>query len=244
MKTVAIVQARLGSTRLPGKVLADIGGRTTLERVLDRIHRCSRVDEIIVATSLLDRDDAVAAEAKRLGVKVYQGSEDDVLERFRGAARAMDATVCIRFTADCPLIDPGVSDGIIEAFFADPALDYVSNKIPQSFPRGLDTEVFSRAVLEIAADEAVEEYERVHVTPYFYRNPDRFRVLGIVSEVNRADWRWTLDTPDDLEFIRAIYSRLSDKPDFTWLDVVSIIDREPALAGINAHVQQKSIEQG
>lgn len=245
MKTVAIVQARVGSTRLPGKVLQDLAGRTVLERVIERVRRFTLIDDLIVATSVQRADDAIVAECDRLSVATFRGSESDVLNRYLGAARVTDASVCVRLTADCPLLDATVSDSIISVFLeADGAADYVSNKIPQSFPRGLDTEVFSLEALRRAAREAREHYERVHVTAYMYRHPEIFNLISVTSDVDRADWRWTIDTPEDLEFVREIYRRLGSSGDFGWLDVVALIESEPSLMWINSHVVQKEVHQG
>jgi spore coat polysaccharide biosynthesis protein SpsF len=162
-----------------------------------------------------------------------------------GAAEETDADVCVRLTADCPLLDPGVSDSIISVFVeADGSADYVSNKIPQSFPRGLDTEVFSRDALERAAREARERYERVHVTPYIYRHPEAFTLISVTSGVDRADWRWTIDTAEDLEFVREIYGRLEGLDDFTWEDVVALVEEEKSLMWINSGVRQKELYDG
>ncbi len=245
MRTVAIIQARVGSTRLPGKVLLDVCGKTVLGRVVERVSRMTRVRELVVATSSLEDDEAIAAECRRLGVPCFRGSEDDVLDRFRGAAQTLGAEQCVRITADCPLIDPGVSDDIIDQFDrADPPVDYASNKIPQSFPRGLDTEVFTREALERTARWAKKPYHRTHVTAYMYQTPDLFTLLSVVSEVDRAGWRWTIDTPEDLAFVRGIYEQMDGKPDFTWLDVVKLIEDNPSLADVNRHVAQKGIEEG
>ncbi len=245
MRTVAIIQARLGSTRLPGKVLLDLGGKTVLGRVVERVGRMKTVKDLVVATSSLESDDAIEAECRRLGVPCFRGSEEDVLDRFRGAADTMEAEQCVRITADCPLIDPGVSDDIVAQFeAADPPVDYASNKIPQSFPRGLDTEVFSRYALDLAVKWAKKPYHRTHVTAYMYQTPEIFTMLSVVSDVDRASWRWTLDTPEDLTFIRAVYEALEGKPDFDWLDVVALVEADPMLAAINAHVVQKEIEEG
>ena len=148
-------------------------------------------------------------------------------------------------TADCPLLDPGVSDSIISVFVeANGTVDYASNKIPQSFPRGLDTEVFSREALERAAREARERYERVHVTPYMYRHPEIFTLLSVTSDVDRADWRWTIDTAEDLEFVREIYSRLEGREDFSWQDSSRCVEEQKSLMWINAGVRQKEIYDG
>jgi spore coat polysaccharide biosynthesis protein SpsF len=245
MRTVAIIQARVGSTRLPGKVLLDLCGKTVLGRVVERTSRMTRIKDLVVATSNLETDDAVEDECRRLGVACFRGSEDDVLDRFRGAAQALGAEQCVRITADCPLIDPQVSDDIVAQFeAADPPVDYASNKIPQSFPRGLDTEVFTREALERSAKWAKKPYHRTHVTAYMYQTPELFTVLSVVSDVDRADWRWTIDTPEDLAFVRSVYERFERRSDFTWLDVVKLIENEPSLADLNRHVVQKEIEQG
>ncbi len=245
MRNIAIIQARVGSTRFHGKVLLDLCGKTVLGRVVERVGRMKQVKELIVATSSLESDDAIEEECRRLGVACFRGSEDDVLDRFKGAADTMGAEECTRITADCPLIDPGVSDDIIEKFeAADPPVDYASNKIPQSFPRGLDTEVFTREALERSARWAKKPYHRTHVTAYMYQTPEIFTLLSVTSDVDRADWRWTIDTPEDLAFVRSVYERLGTKPNFDWLDVVKLIQDNPELAKINAHVVQKAVEQG
>jgi spore coat polysaccharide biosynthesis protein SpsF len=223
----------------------ELAGETVLQRVVERVRRFTLVDEVIVATSALRADDAVAAECARIGVEKFRGSESNVLERFAGAARATDADVCVRLTADCPLLDPGVSDSIISVFHeADGAADYASNKIPQSFPRGLDTEVFSRDALDRAAREAREPYERAHVTPYIYRHPECFSLISVTSDVDRAEWRWTIDTAEDLEFVREIYRRLGGVIDFSWHAVIALLEEEPSLMWINAGVQQRDIDEG
>lgn len=245
MRTVAIIQAHMGSSRLPGKVMLDLGGRPVLRRVVDRARRIAGVDEVVVACAALPQDDVLEAACREWGVAVHRGSDDDVLERFRGAARAHGADACVRITSDCPLLDPGVSGDIVRRFHqAQPDVDYASNKIPQSFPRGLDTEVFTRAALERAAAEATEGYERAHVTIHLYEHPERYRLLSVTSDTDRADWRWTLDTADDLAFLRDVYARLGPDDDFAWTDVVALLRREPALMDINRHVVQKDARQG
>lgn len=245
MMTVAIIQARMGSSRLPGKVLMDLGGRTMLERIVRRVRRCKRVDQVAVATSVSPLDDRIVTKCEQIAVPVFRGSELDVLDRFMGAARAFQADVCIRITADCPLIDPEVTDYIIDRFWqANPAVDYASNKIPQSYPRGLDTEVFTLSALERAWQRASRPYERAHVTVYIYEHPEQFKLLSITSDVDRADWRWTVDTIEDLKFVREIYDRLGPDDQFSWRDVLSLLDREPALRKINSHVRQKPAREG
>jgi spore coat polysaccharide biosynthesis protein SpsF len=234
----------MGSSRLPGKVLMDLAGQTVLERVARRIQCCKYVDEVVVATSILPVDDDIAATCRQIDVPVFRGSESDVLDRFLKAAYAHRADICVRITADCPLIDPGVSDEIIRCFGqANPPVDYASNKIPQSYPRGLDTEVFTLAATERAWQNASLPYEREHVTIYIYEHPDQFKLLSITSDVDRADWRWTLDTLEDLKFIRQIYARLGSATRFSWRDIIALLEQEPTLRNINQHIAQKPVHE-
>lgn len=245
MKTVAIVQAHMGSSRLPGKVLLDVEGAPVLHRVVARVRRCCRVNQVVVATSTRPLDVPLVSFCEKMDVPVFRGSESDVLDRFLGAARAFEAEVCVRITSDCPLIDPGVSDDIIRRFeAAGSAIDYASNKIPQSFPRGLDTEVFTREALERTWHEATQPYERAHVTIHMYEHPQSFRLLSIVSDVDRSDWRWTVDTSEDLEFVRQVYRRMGGGDLFAWTDVLALLKQEPELRRINAHIRQKDVRAG
>ena len=243
MRRVAIIQARMGSTRLPGKVLADIGGRTMLGRVVARARRASTLDEVVVATSTLPEDEAVAREAARLGAPVFRGSEQDVLDRYHEAAREFRADVVVRITSDCPLIEPEVVDRV-GAEFARAAADYASNNMPQTYPRGLDVEVVTADALARAWREAREPYQRVHVTPYIYQHPELFRLLPVVAGRDYSGHRWTVDTPEDLAFVRAVYERLGDSDLVSWRDVLALLEREPELAGLNRHVRQKALEEG
>jgi spore coat polysaccharide biosynthesis protein SpsF len=245
MRTVAIIQARLGSSRLPGKVLMDLGGQSVLQRVVSRACRCPHLHEVVVATSTAAQDDAIVAACRTLGVCCFRGNEQDVLDRYLCAAEAYRAEVCVRITSDCPLLDPEVSGHVIECFLgADPVVDYASNKIPQSYPRGLDTEVFSIDALRRAHRLATQAYERTHVTIFMYEHPRDFKLLSVVSDTNRADWRWTVDTQEDLEFIRTVYARLDSTGQFGWRDVVALLEREPQLREINGHIVQKAAREG
>lgn len=243
MSTVAVVQARVGSTRLPGKVLRDLGGATVLARVVRRVRRARRLDAVVVATTERSADDPLVAECEGLGVDVFRGSEDDVLARFCGAARAAGAEVVVRITADCPLIDPGVIDQVVAAFVAA-APDYASNTLVRTFPRGLDVEVMTRASLERAAREATEAYQRVHVTPYLYQHPELFRLLPVTGEVDASHLRWTVDTAEDLALVRALYARLDNDDAFDWRRALRVVEDAPELADLNRGVQQKRLEEG
>jgi spore coat polysaccharide biosynthesis protein SpsF len=240
MRVVAIVQARMGSTRLPGKVLMDAGGETVLSRVIARLSRAKRIDEIVIATTKLSADDAIVKEARRKKIESFRGSEQDVLDRYCQAAAVYCADIVVRITADCPLIDSSVVDDVIEACLTNQA-DLACNELPRSFPRGLDTEVFTTAALLRADEIAKQPYQREHVTPVFYERQDMFHLFSVSAERDYSQHRWTLDTAEDLELIRAIYSHFDNKNDFGWRDSIALMERLPYLATINAHVVQKPV---
>lgn len=241
MNTVAIVQARMGSSRLPGKVLMDIEGRTMLERVLERTSRAATLNGVVVATTTEASDDPVAALAARRGWHIFRGSQDDVLGRYVEAARRFDADVIVRVTSDCPLIDPDVLDAVVRAR-ADRRADYCSNALARrTFPRGLDVESVTRAALERAHVEASAPHEREHVTPYVYGHPDRFVLTGVESSEDESRHRWTVDTPEDLALVRAVYREFGPDGPRTWRDVLPLLVARPDLAALNAHVVQKPL---
>lgn len=238
-RVVTVVQARMGSTRLPGKVLADLAGRPMLERQLERLARASACESIVVATTNLADDDAVASLAGDLGYAVTRGSPDDVLARYVQAANEHAADIVVRVTADCPLIDPGVLDRVVHALLEDRKLDYASNTLVRTFPRGLDTEVLTRTALERAHREATDAVDREHVTRYIWRHPDRFRLTSIVDEQDHSDLRWTVDTPLDLQVIREIFDDLyPDHPRFGYAMALEHARAHPALHARNADVEQ------
>lgn len=244
MKVVAIIQARMGSNRLPGKVLADVAGRPMLERVIRRVERAEWVDEVVVATSTKAGDDEVVTACEYWGVNYWRGSEQDVLSRFYAAARAYGAEVVVRITADCPLIDPDVIDRVVGAFMVG-AVDYASTALERRYPRGLDAEVMSMAGLGRVWAEAKADYERVHVTPYFYQHPELFSLLAVTKEgADLSEWRWTVDTAEDLAFIRAVYEHFEGEDDMGWEAVVDLLKAKPELRQINAHIEQKGLHEG
>ena len=238
-----MVQARMGSTRLPGKVLLDLEGASVLARVVTRMRRARTVDEIVVATTTTAADESIVAECERLKVSVFRGDEHDVLDRYYRAAKSSQATVVVRVTSDCPLIEPEIADLTVRRFLAEHP-DFASNTLIRTYPRGLDTEVFSRQALETAWREASVSYQREHVTPFIFENPQRFRLVNVQAQSDHSDLRWTLDTQADLDFVRAIYRRLGGTDDFGWRDVLAILDREPELLKINQHVRQKALQEG
>ncbi len=235
MKTIAIIQARLGSTRLPGKVLLDIAGHTMLWHVVNRVRRAKEINEVVVATSALAQDDAIETFCRQEGIAVYRGSEGDVLDRFYRAALAFHADRVVRITADCPLIDPSVIDDVV-VFFRESGADYVSNAIRPTYPDGLDAEVFTFAALETAWREAKKDSEREHVTPYV-RLSGKFRVLNYENpkDLSEKKYRWTVDEPRDLEFIRLVYQKLSNQSTFLLDDVLTLLEVDPTMAKLNAN---------
>ena len=242
MRVVAIVQARTGSTRLPRKVLADLAGAPVLERVLTRLGRCRRLDEVVVATTDLPGDDVLAELCRARGWPCSRGSEQDVLDRYYQAATAHDAEAVVRITSDCPLIEPAVVDRVVDEFLQrQPQLSYASNVIPRrTYPRGLDTEVFTFAALERAWREDKREAYREHVTPYIYNNPELFSVHCVEHEEDLSHLRWTVDTAEDMELVRRIYEALGGD-DFTWDEVRALLDRHPRWSEINRHMEQKKV---
>ena len=205
MRVVALVQARTGSSRLPGKVLMDLHGRPMLAQLLSRLRTAQRIDEVVVATSDLPADDAVAELAEAEGVRVFRGDERDVLSRMLGAARVAEADVVVRITGDCPLIDPAVVDQVVSELGDH---DLASNAIQRTFPRGLDTEVLTRDALERIAQLATSPESREHVTWFAYRErPDLFKLRTVESGegTTYAGLDWSVDTVEDLERVRRLW---------------------------------------
>jgi spore coat polysaccharide biosynthesis protein SpsF len=238
--TVAVVQARTGSTRLPGKVMLPLLGEPVLTHVMRRAARARTLDEVVVATTSLPDDDAIVALAEREAWPVVRGSETDLLERYLAAARVHDAEVIVRITSDCPLIDPDVIGATVSAFQAAD-VDYASNTLePRTYPRGLDVEVIARAALERAAREDTDPASREHATPYIYRHPELFRLLRVPSDEDHADQRWSLDTPEDYLLIGRIYDAIG-RDDFTWREALAVVEANPSWASINRDVVQKVV---
>ena len=229
MSVVAVIQARLGSTRLPGKVLADLAGAPLLQRVIERVRRARRVDQVVVATTVRPEDAAVAALAEALGMRCTRGSETDVLARYLDAARQWPAERIVRITADCPLLDPAVVDDVIAAS-DDPAYDYVANINPPTFPDGLDVEVVRHDALVRAGAEATLRSEREHVTLHIRHHPERYRIRNVIQAPDRSSLRWTVDDPADLAFARAVYAALGTG-EWGQREVVDLLARTPGLAG-------------
>ncbi len=206
---LAILQARMMSSRLPGKVMAPVLGEPMIGRQVERLRRSSRIDELMVATSDDASDDPLAAYCEVLGLEVFRGSLDDVLDRYRAAmAQRPQATAVVRLTADCPLADPELVDQVIDHHH-EVGADYTSNTLgTRTYPHGLDAEVIRAGVLAEAAAHAEDPYEREHVTPYIYRRPETYRLAGVARHESLANLRWTVDLPSDLAFVRDVYAKL------------------------------------
>jgi spore coat polysaccharide biosynthesis protein SpsF len=256
---VAIIQARMGSTRLPGKVLLDIAGEPMLERVVARTSRAGTVDQVIVATTIDSSDDPVAAWCEANDVFCTRGSQTDVLDRYYQAALPAKADVVVRITGDCPVIDPALIDECVETLLKK-SLDFTCNRLPppftRTYPIGLDTEVCTYPALEQAWNEATEPFHREHVMPYLYEgvvlkvvrdhclegvSRRNFKVAQLHHTPDYGQMRWTVDTSEDLEFIRRVYARFDGKDDFSWKDVLTLVQSEPELAAINASVRHKTL---
>jgi spore coat polysaccharide biosynthesis protein SpsF len=243
VKVVAIIQARMGSTRLPGKVLTDIGGKTMLARVVRRTQQASLLNHVLVATTVKPADEAIVNECAQLNVPIFRGSEEDVLDRYYQAAQAHHADAIVRITSDCPLIDPRVLDRVVDAFLnAHP--DYASNTLERTYPRGLDTEVIASDALEHAWHQATERYQRVHVTPFLYENPSLFHLLSVTGSEERSNYRWTVDTLEDLSFVKQVYNRFDNDDTVGWRDILALLNEDPNLAKLNRSVLHKALRDG
>lgn len=243
MKTLLIVQARMTSTRLPGKVLLPLAGEPMLTRLVQRLRRAQRADGIVIATTTNATDDPIVALCEELGVPCHRGSEHDVLSRYANAACLNGADVVVRITSDCPLIDPALVDQVI-AVYEEGDSDYVSNMLPPTWPYGMAVEVFSAAALQQAHAEATQPAEREHVTPFIYWHPERYRLRNLASPVDLSQHRWTVDTPEDYELVRRLFEALiPTRPNFTQADVLAVLDHHPDWVAINQHIQQKPATQ-
>jgi spore coat polysaccharide biosynthesis protein SpsF len=236
---LAVLQARMSSRRLPGKVLKPILGRPMLGRHLDRLRRCEMIDRIVVATSMDESDDPIAAFCDAEGIDCHRGSLDDVLGRFEDAVNHRDPIDhVVRLTADCPLADPEVIDGVIRMHLSG-RYDFSANTIRPTFPDGLDVEVMTRDTLRLAASEASSPYDREHVTAFIYSRPDRFKLGSFENSVDQRHMRWTVDTQDDFRMVEAVYQELLPIKDaFVSADVLALLERRPDLASINSPAAQ------
>lgn len=267
---IAIIQARMGSSRLPGKVLLDLEGKPMLIRVVERTRLSESIDGVVVATTSEPADDPIANLCRQCGIDFFRGDMYDVLDRYYQTARQFGAQTIVRITADCPLIDPQVVDRTVDAFFGKTTsndyllsvekhqivsfnfqtgtpFDFAANRLPppfgRTYPIGLDTEVCTFAALKTAWTEAQEKHQREHVMPFFYDNLERFRVLLVNHEKDFGSLRWTVDTPEDLEAVRRIFAAFPGQDDFSWLEVLNLFEQHPELGMINAQIKAKNYRQ-
>jgi spore coat polysaccharide biosynthesis protein SpsF len=241
-KVVIITQARMTSTRLPGKVAIEVLDKTLLEHHLERLNRSKLKTCVVVATTTNEVDDKIVDVCTAAGASVFRGSEDDVLSRYYSAACEYEADIIVRVTSDCPLIDPEISDLTIASFLdALPDIDYVSNcRLKQTYPRGMDTEVFGFTALETAHNEATKPLDREHVTPFIWRQPHRFRLGNTENGIDLSGHRWTVDTPEDLDLItRLLKACYPVNPDFNLADCLEVLRENPEWSLINEKIEQK-----
>jgi spore coat polysaccharide biosynthesis protein SpsF len=259
-RVVAIIQGRMSSSRLPGKILTDIAGQPMLQRVFMRTSRAASVSQTLFATTTDPSDDPVAEYCDFSGIPFMRGDLYDVLDRYYQAAKSAKADVVVRITADCPVIDPELIDNVVNTLLED-EYDFVCNRLPppwsRTYPIGLDVEACTFKVLAKAWKEAKEPQHREHAMPYFYEgvqlsavsrqrsegtSPRGYNIALLHHTTDFGDYRWTVDTPEDLEFMREVYSRFDGRDDFTWKEVLDLIHDNPALAKINANVQHKTLK--
>lgn len=239
-RVVAVVQARLGSTRLPRKVLSSLGGSTVLGWVVGRLERAERLHEIVIATTWLAEDDPIEQWCLEHGVTLVRGHPTDLLSRYVLAAQVSEADVVVRVTSDCPLIDPGLVDNVVDRLMAH-RVDYCSNTLePRTFPRGLDAEAFTVAALVRSDREDLDPGTREHVTPHMKSAPGYSR-FAVTSVADRSDIRWTIDTTDDLRAVRALVEDFGGEDTFSWQEALARWDAHPEWNAINAHVEQKQV---
>jgi spore coat polysaccharide biosynthesis protein SpsF len=246
MKTIALIQARMSSSRLPGKVLQDIAGQPMLMRVIRRAQQARSVDSVAVITSTQGEDDAIERLCQENGIACFRGSLDDVLDRYYQAAIYYQADFVVRLTADCPLLDPIIIDKVVQTFHQG-TFDYVSNALECTYPDGLDTEIFRFGALERAWNEARLKSEREHVTAYIYNHPELFQLGSVRQEPDLSSWRWTVDTSRDLEFVRAIYNFFK-REEFGMDEILKLLKAYPEVAQLNCGQQrnegyQKSLQE-
>lgn len=240
-KVALIVQARMASTRLPGKILKEVLGKPLLSYLIERLRRVRLAETLVLATTTHSREQPIVDLCEKEKVSCFRGSEEDVLARYEEAAKFCGASSVVRITSDCPLIDPELIDQVIDYYQSHP-VDYVSNTLVPSYPRGMDVEVFSFKALQEAAHEATSLYDREHVTPFIYHHPDRFRLANVSYPQNESSHRWTLDTIEDFELIEKLIENLyPTHPEFTLSDLLKLSARHPEWSLINAHIKQKNV---
>jgi len=241
MKIVAIIQARMGSTRLPGKVMMKINGQPMLWHVINRLSCSKLINKIVVATTKSSGDKIIADFCSKNGIDCFRGSQENVLDRYYKAALKYKAETIVRITADCPLIDPDITDKVIRGYLNHSYFAGASNVVKRTYPRGLDTEVFAFKVFKQAWEKAKSRDHREHVTKYIYEHPDKYKIFSIEDKQDNSSLRWTVDENRDLLFLRKVYARLqSGNNIFKTPQVIRLLERDPLLFDINRNVKQKA----
>lgn len=248
-KVVATIEARMSSSRLPGKVLKKIGKFPSLELQVKRIRKSIFIDEIVIATTKNKADDSIVNFCKKINCKVFRGSENDVMERILHAAQSEYADIQVQITGDCPLIDSKIIDDLVRLILSNQDLDFVSNEIERSFPIGLDCRVFKVSALERANQLCKDLIHRVHGSTFMYKGEGKklFKSKNISAprKLNLPNWRWTLDTKDDLKFFRTLAKHFDgDLSNLNSIAIVEWLEQNPKIAKINQHVRQKALEEG
>jgi spore coat polysaccharide biosynthesis protein SpsF len=236
-RVVIVIQARIGSERLPGKVLKElVPGKTLISALLDRLRLCKKANHLLVATSDTVRDDVLSKHVERIGIDVFRGDEHDVLSRFVGAAQRSKADVIVRICADSPLIDAEVIDAAIDQYLSHlKDIDFLTNMLPETFPYGMAVEVLSADVLTRLAQLACLDSDREHVTSYVYRTQQDFRILNLAAESDFSHLRFAVDYPEDFDFVQRVYSVLyKENAQFNWKAVVNLVNSQPDILSINA----------
>ncbi|MFA6549594.1 MAG: glycosyltransferase family protein [Candidatus Margulisiibacteriota bacterium] len=242
LKVGIVIQARMGSTRLPGKVMLPIEKKPVLQHIVDRLKECQYADEIIIATSNNERDDVIVDLANANSIKYYRGSEDDVLSRYYYAAKENNLDIVVRVTSDCPFVDPAIIDNMIQEFKGSKGCDYLSNCLLRTFPRGLDVEIFGFDALTKNHREARMNYEKEHVTPHFYRHPEKYVLKNFSNPVDYSKYRLTLDTDEDYSLVKEIYALIYPlNSKFRLQEIIDVLERNRGLSLINAHIKQKEL---
>ena len=245
MNIVAIIQARMGSTRLPGKILLDIEGKPMLWHVVNRLKHNKLINEIVIATTNDKKDEKTVNFCKDNKIYCYRGSQEDVLDRYYQGAKDYNADIVVRITSDCPLIDPAITDEVISCYLDNQGnIDYVSNTIKRTYPWGMDTEVISFKALEKCWQEAKEKHQREHVTPYIYEHPGIFNLMNLENKEDLCNLRLTVDEKKDLELVRKIYAKLYKGKDIFFMeDIIKLLENSPELREINRDIKQKAFKQ-
>lgn len=244
MSVNAIIQARCGSTRFPKKVFADINGKPLLRHVVNRLKYTSLIDDIVIATTVNPKDDAIEEWCRKEQVKYFRGSEEDVLNRYYSAFIAFPSDVIVRVTADDPFKEPSVIDKVISKLLNE-KYDLVTNNFPPSFPEGLDCEAFNFEVLATMEYSTQDSFEREHVTQYAYHNPDKFRIGNVVSDCQLSSYRWTIDNEEDYEMVKAVYSHRKENTDGPLLmdEILEILKEHPEISQVNSGVKRSAMYQ-